>query len=433
MTKLKKMMRKNGDMLLIFDLDGTIFKTKDTIFPAVREVLRDIGHENDIEDLIESLIGEKTSDFCEMIKPDDIDMEEFIDKLWEKEKEYIDKKGKLYHGIRDVLEELSSKNIDMFICSNANRDYIRYVMDRFEISECFSSIISGKDFEDKISAVRSLISNHENNFGIVIGDRYKDKKAAEKNDLLFLGALYGYGRSELEDAYFTIKEPKEILGHVNLFEIFHTIEKDYESLDQEKITVIGVNGIDNSGKTIFAESLAKYLICRGYSTKMISIDDFHNPREIRRKGKNPIDAYLENAFDIERLEQEILYPISKNEEIDKELKLLNLKTDMYDIKKEYEINKNDVVIIEGVLLYKKPVEKYIDYKIYLDIDFETMIKRAKERDKNRFNDNVIKRYKEKYIPIQKKYIEVYNPKNKSDIVINNNDVEDPKIIEYRGK
>ncbi len=420
-------MQRKKDMLVIFDLDGTIFRTKETIFPAVEELLIEIGHDDDVEELIKSLIGEKTSVFCERIKPDNISMDEFMDKLWIKEKEYIDKNGELYKGIKEVLEELENSEYEMILCSNGNRDYIEYVLDRFDIKGYFSQILSGSEYNDKSDAVGYILKDYEAEKGILIGDRDLDRKAAEDNDLIFIGALYGYGKNEIEDEYFAVEEPKEILGYVNRLNIFSEIEDDFKELREEKIKVIGVNGIDNSGKTTFTNQLSHYLKSRGYGTEVVSIDDFHNPKEVRRNGENPLEAYYNNAFDYEKMIDKILEPISKNDEVHKLLKLLNINTDIYDIEKQVDINKNDVVIIEGVLLFRPPLERYIDYKIYLDIDYDEGIKRAKKRDKNRFENEVVKRYKKKYIPIQKRYIEENNPKIKSDITIDNNDFERPKI------
>lgn len=425
-------MGKNSNLILIYDLDGTIFRTKETILPAIKNLLRELNYDKEIDELVSSLIGEKTSTFCKKLKPKEMEMDRFIEKLWKKEKESIDNEGTLYEGIREILDECKANGIKMVLCSNANRDYIEYVLDRFGIKDHFVSILSGLDFEKKSTAVKNIIERHDKSTAVLIGDRAIDRKAAEENNIPFIAALYGYGKEEIEDCYFTVKGPKEVLGHINRLETFSSIENDLDALDDDKINTIGVNGIDNSGKSVFARSLFEYLKARGYRSMVISIDDFHNPREIRRKGENPIDAYYENAFDTGRLIDEILEPIVKNQEVHKELEILNLKSDIYDIKKEYHINKNDIVIIEGVLLYKEPLEKYIDYKIYIDINFDTMMKRARKRDDNRFDENVVKRYKEKYIPIQKKYIEEDNPKSKSDMIIDNNDFDKPKIIKTSG-
>lgn len=75
-----------------------------------------------------------------------------------------------------------------------------------------------------------------------------------------------------------------------------------------------------------------------------------------------------------------------------------------------------------------PLNQYFDYRIFIDISFEEVIRRAMKRDAYLFGDDIAERYRRKYIPIQKRYIEGYNPKRISDIVIDNEDYLNPKII-----
>lgn len=44
---------------------------------------------------------------------------------------------------------------------------------------------------------------------------------------------------------------------------------------------IGIDGVDGAGKTIFADELAEVLRAAGQKVVRVSIDGFHNPREVR--------------------------------------------------------------------------------------------------------------------------------------------------------
>lgn len=88
-----------------------------------------------------------------------------------------------------------------------------------------------------------------------------------------------------------------------------------------------------------------------------------------------------------------------------------------------------ILIFEGVFLFRHEIEQYWDLKILVDIDFQTSIQRAIERDLYLFGDEkeTLKRYQKRYIPGQKIYIESENPYAKADIIINNNDFRRPSI------
>lgn len=192
--------------------------------------------------------------------------------------------------------------------------------------------------------------------------------------------------------------------------------------------IVGINGVDTSGKSYFTKELNNYLIEAGYKTQIISIDDFHNPSKIRNSGNDPITSYVNNAFDTSKIEKELLKPMSFNEMLDKELIVLDLEKDEFNITKKYVVDKETIVLFEGVLLFREPLDKYFDMRIYLDISFDEVLNRAKKRDASLFGDSVVERYKKKYIPIQKIYIKKYEPKSKSHIIIDNEDLRNPKII-----
>lgn len=200
--------------------------------------------------------------------------------------------------------------------------------------------------------------------------------------------------------------------------IYNTIEKTnsvyykvnnqiIEAKTSNKPLIVGINGVDTSGKTTFTRELSNYLSERGFHVQTIHMDDFHNPSSIRYKEPDPILTYINNAFDLNRIENEVLKPISSEGLLDKELTLLNLETDEFTITKKYDINPETIILFEGVLLYREPIDKYFDLRIYLDVSFDEVLRRASLRDGYLMGSTVIEKYQQKYIPIQKWYIEKY--------------------------
>jgi phosphoglycolate phosphatase len=48
--------------------------------------------------------------------------------------------------------------------------------------------------------------------------------------------------------------------------------------------IVGINGIDASGKTVFSKELSRFLLRRGYRVQLIHVDDFHNAKNVATKG-----------------------------------------------------------------------------------------------------------------------------------------------------
>jgi uridine kinase len=65
----------------------------------------------------------------------------------------------------------------------------------------------------------------------------------------------------------------------------------------------------------------------------------------------------------------------------------------------------------------------------VDIQFDIGLKRALNRDINLFGDEVIKnRYLNRYYPGQELYFKSCFPKRSADIIVDNNDPENPGIL-----
>jgi phosphoglycolate phosphatase len=419
--------------LIIFDLDGTLYQTHITSVIATQELLKDLYLPEVSEEKIISLFGEPTEIFCQKIAPTaDINIIKQIEnQLTEYEKRHIKKSGKLYDGIENLLQTLITQGYTLAIVSNGSEQYINCVLETCNIINMFPYIRGRKPDKSKTDNIKELLLETKADWAAVVGDRIHDIEAAKSNSLVSIGVRHGYGKEEVASADFVANNAKEVLSIINRCTVFCSIENMFERKDPNKALILGVNGVDTSGKTQFSIALNIYLKARGYRTTLIHLDDFHNPSKIRSQGANPIDSYINNAFNLELLKNEILAPLKQGQDINKELNLLDLDKDTYTNNKHFDISKNNIVILEGVLLYREPINEYFDCKIFLDISFEEVIKRATLRDVPKYGDEFLERYKQKYIPIQQWYLEKYNPKTISQCVIDNTDYNTPQIANIK--
>src|SRR5215467_1031639 len=185
--------------------------------------------------------------------------------------------------------------------------------------------------------------------------------------------------------------------------------------------VIGINGIDASGKTMFSRDLSSFLIGHGYFVQLVHVDDFHNPKKVRYQGDNEAENYLFRSIDFERLAGNLLDNIVEKQELDIELTLLDLNTDQYTLSRRYVVNRDSIVIVEGVFLFKKDLLDYFDFKVFLDISFSESVRRGIARNERIPAGDVEDRYSEKYLVGQKLYFRLHDPKGAADMTINNED------------
>jgi phosphoglycolate phosphatase len=206
--------------------------------------------------------------------------------------------------------------------------------------------------------------------------------------------------------------------------LYSHIERKVANL--KRPAIIGINGAITSGKTMMSHELDRHLKDRGYPTQLIHMDDFHNARSIRMGGNSP-ECYFENAIDTQRL-GELITDIKRGP-VNKTMTLLDMGTDTYTNSKSYITNIDTVVIVEGVLLYRQSIKRLFDFKIYLDVDYNEILRRGKERDVPLYGESIIQQYIDLYIPVQKIYASRCSPKEQSDLVVNNNNFCEPVIAE----
>ena len=72
---------------------------------------------------------------------------------------------------------------------------------------------------------------------------------------------------------------------------------------------------------------------------------------------------------------------------------------------------------------------YLEGKVFLHISFDEVLHRVKLRDVPKYGEGFLQKYSNKYIPIQKRYLSEEAPAQKSDLVINNEDYRNPKVLD----
>lgn len=205
--------------------------------------------------------------------------------------------------------------------------------------------------------------------------------------------------------------------------IYEQIERSISALI--KPAVVGINGVDTSDKTIFARSLDHYFRRRGSHTALIHTAAFHNPRSVRYTDTTA-EGYIRYAFDLPRLTGLILE--LKQGAQKTTVDLLNLNADAYTNSKTFEAREDTIIIIEGVLLYRPPLNALFGYRIFLDVSFDEVQNRTRERDVPKYGEAFMQRYTNRYIPAQKLYLKEHRPKENSQMVIDNNDFQQPRVV-----
>lgn len=197
---------------------------------------------------------------------------------------------------------------------------------------------------------------------------------------------------------------------------------------------VAIDGLDAAGKTHLADALVEPIRIRQRPVIRASIDGFHNPPEVRyqRGGDSPEGYYLD-SFDYDILRRILLAPLGPNGD----RKYISA---VYNYRVEAPINvpsqlapRDAILLFDGVFLLCPSLIDYWDFSIFVDVDFDVSVSRALAREvafrgANTNLKQVRMKYKHRYIPGQKIYLDEVDPKSKADVVLLNNDWETPILI-----
>ncbi len=175
-----------------------------------------------------------------------------------------------------------------------------------------------------------------------------------------------------------------------------------EYILNNKFKVIAIDGPSGSGKSSLAKILEDKYDCLVFHT-----DDYflHPSRKTFERLNEP-----GGNLDYERMLLEIF------SNLDKELITSNHFNCMTNIIENREpFLKKNMIVIEGVYSLHPLFQKFYDYKVYLDVSKEVQLNRILERS----GADMLKRFKEEWIPLENKYFEVLNIKDIVDIIIRN--------------
>jgi uridine kinase len=193
---------------------------------------------------------------------------------------------------------------------------------------------------------------------------------------------------------------------------------------------VAVDGPDAAGKTMLADELAELLVCKRPVIRA-GIDGFHNPREYRlRRGPDSPEGYFLDSFDYEALRGLLLEPLGQGGSRRYRCQVFDYRVDGKVEAPEEEASPGAILLFDGVFLLRPELRPLWDFSIFVHADFDEIVRRAEARDRELMGgvEAVRERYRSRYIPGQELYFSRCAPQEIADVVIDNTDVNEPKLV-----
>lgn len=195
-------------------------------------------------------------------------------------------------------------------------------------------------------------------------------------------------------------------------------------------TRVGIDGVDGSGKTVFAGELAGALRATGCEVVQVSLDDFHNVRSVRyQRGRSSPEGFWLDSFDHARCAAEVLGPLGPGGSRRYRPRGHDLATDEVLDGSFVLAPEGAVLVVDGLFLHRAELEGLWDFTVFLGVPFAVTAARMALRDGT--HPDPEHPSMARYVQAQRRYFSERAPWTRSDVVVANADIERPSVTDSR--
>lgn len=189
--------------------------------------------------------------------------------------------------------------------------------------------------------------------------------------------------------------------------------------------LVGIDGVDGSGKSTFAAALAH---CLGAGpVVVVHLDDFRNASAIRyRRGRNSPEGFWLDTYDYDAIQRNVLDPLKATGRGRYRESSYDAVADRAVQSPRRHAEDDAIVLIEGMFLHRDHLTDVWNYSIFLDVPFEETARRMAER--NGSNSDPRHESMRRYVGGQEIYFAAVRPWERASLVIDNSAPSRPRVI-----
>ena len=215
-------------------------------------------------------------------------------------------------------------------------------------------------------------------------------------------------------------------------EVIAALASAVTSLRLDHPTRVAIDGRSAAGKTTLADELADVIRSQGGEDIRASIDDFHRPGHKFRsqRGEWTPRTYYEEGYDYAAFRDFLLRPLGPSGTRRCRTALFDSFHDAWLPETWHAVGDHAVAIVDGAFLLRPELVTHWDFVVWVEIDFETMVERARRRDVAWVGSEIVveERYRRHWIPTHELYERMVDPRTHAHAVIDNRDFWSPKIL-----
>lgn len=218
----------------------------------------------------------------------------------------------------------------------------------------------------------------------------------------------------------------EVQGRAVLEEITRRVRQRANGTEP---LLVGIDGVDGAGKTVFADELAGILRTE-VTVVRASVDGFHQPAAVRhRRGRGSPEGFFLDSYDYVSLRRLLLEPLRAEAPHE-------IVRAIYDVDREQPVEgsveavpADAILVFDGIFLHRDELREYWDLSVFLDVPFEISIPRGATRGYG--DPDPAAPSNHRYVDGQRLYLDRCQPEQHATIVVDNRNLAAPEITGKR--
>lgn len=209
---------------------------------------------------------------------------------------------------------------------------------------------------------------------------------------------------------------------VELFDAVQLIADVRTRIAPVRPVLVGVSGIDGSGKGHWSARLRTALLAKGLRSEVVSVDMWLALPSRRFDASRPAWNFYEHGIRFDAMLNDVVRPLGSTRSLRRTIDAADATmTEQYN-HHTLILDDLDVLIVEGIFLFKRQLRDEFDVRIWIDCTFETALERALRRGQEGLPEReVIRDYHTVYFPAQQLHAELDDPTACADLVVVNDE------------
>jgi uridine kinase len=206
---------------------------------------------------------------------------------------------------------------------------------------------------------------------------------------------------------------------IGIDEMIRTILERRASVPDTRSLLVGISGIDGSGKGYLAAQLEAHLALHAVTAAILNVDGWLNLPEKRLDRTAPAENFYQNAIRFDDFFAQLVLPLKDRRSVYLVADFTEETASRYR-KHIYDFKDVSVVLVEGIFLFKPQYRKHFDLTIWIECSFATALVRAIARAQEGLSPaNTIAAYETFYFPAQRIHLAQDKPRENADLIFEN--------------